>query len=147
MCLLRGTDCAYSAVRTRCLYIINVHFRRWPVTAKDRFRSEVSPCKFWGGRSGTGTGFSSTISAISCQYHSTNAPHSSPLSVPFHQCSIRIFVYMVLLKMREGRTGEAWEPSKPSGNTEALDRQLHLFFFVLRGLPAYSLQRYCCLEL
>jgi len=31
-------------------------------------------------------------------------------SVSFHQCSILIFIYMLLLP--EGQTGEAWESSK-----------------------------------
>jgi hypothetical protein len=61
-----------------------------------------------------------------CQYHSTIAPYpfihlpptlynisppvlQFPLSVPFHQCCILIFIHMLLLP--EGRTGEAWEPS------------------------------------
>jgi hypothetical protein len=39
-----------------------------------------------------------------------------PLSVSFHQCSTLVFIYMLLLP--EGRTGEAWEPSKSNVVTE-----------------------------
>jgi hypothetical protein len=30
---------------------------RWPVIAEDRVRSQISPCEFYGGQSGIGTGF------------------------------------------------------------------------------------------
>jgi len=44
------------------------------------------------------------------------------LSISFYQCSLVIFIYMLLLP--EGRTGEAWVPSKKQcsyGNRRALD--------------------------
>jgi hypothetical protein len=37
---------------------------------------------------------------------------SFSLSVSFYQCFILIFIYMLLVP--EGETGEAWEPSKNS---------------------------------
>jgi hypothetical protein len=49
-------------------------------------------------------------------------------SVSFHQCSILICIYTLLLA--EGQTGEAWEPSRKqcaSGSREALDRKLSQF--------------------
>jgi hypothetical protein len=48
-----------------------------------------------------------------------------PLSASFHQCSIFIFMYTLLLK--EGLTGEVWEPNKKqcsAGNREELDRKI-----------------------
>jgi hypothetical protein len=48
-----------------------------------------------------------------------------PLSVSFQQCYILIFIYMLLLP--DGRTGEAREPSKEQcsyGNRSALDRKV-----------------------
>jgi hypothetical protein len=72
--------------------------RRWPFNAEARVQSQVSLCKICAGQSGSGTYF-------------------SPLSVPFHRCSKLIFIYMLLLP--EGQTGEAWKPS--FGNRGALD--------------------------
>jgi hypothetical protein len=70
--------------------------------------------------------FSPSTSGLPCQYHSTNAPYSVihlpptlyhvslpvlqfSLSVSFHQCSILIFFYFLLLRQRQ--TGESREPS------------------------------------
>jgi hypothetical protein len=55
-----------------------------------------------------------------------------PLSVSFHQCSILIFIYMLLLL--EGQTGEAWKPSKKRCSFRYVSAALylpvpsHLFF-------------------
>jgi hypothetical protein len=52
---------------------------------------------------------------------------SFPLSVSFSQCSISIFIYMLLLP--EGQTGEAWEPPKQQfafGNRVALASKVGL---------------------
>ena len=62
----------------------------WSLTAEARFRYEMSPSNIFGGHSNTWTGFA--------------------LSVSFQQCSIPIFIHMLLLS--EGQTGAAWEPSK-----------------------------------
>jgi hypothetical protein len=50
---------------------------------------------------------------------------SFPLPVSFHQCSILIFMYTLLLP--EGQTGEVWETSKKQcsfGNRGALDKKI-----------------------
>ena len=50
-----------------------------------------------------------------------------PLSVAFHHCSLLIFIDMLLLW--EGQTGEAWKPSKKQcfcGNLRALVKCLHV---------------------
>jgi hypothetical protein len=86
------------------------------VTAEPRFQSHDSPRWIFYAQHGSGNGFSPSTSVIPCQYHSTNAPLSpvstipptlhSPLSVPFHQCSIFVFILMLLLS--EGQAGEEW---------------------------------------
>jgi hypothetical protein len=43
-----------------------------------------------------------------------------PLSVPFHQCSRLIFIYMLLSP--EGQTGKAWEPRKTNALPEIGER-------------------------
>jgi hypothetical protein len=88
-----------------------------------------------------------------CQYHSTNAPYSFihlpptlynvslpvlqfPLSVSFHQCSILMFNYTLLLP---GQKGEACEPSKMQccfWNLGALDRKV-LLFLSLKGFVKF----------
>jgi hypothetical protein len=44
---------------------------RQPLTAEAHVRSRVSPCGICRGQSGTGTGFSPSISGFPCQFHST----------------------------------------------------------------------------
>jgi hypothetical protein len=46
------------------------------VSAEARVQSQTSPRAICGGQSGTGPGFSTSTSALLCQYHSTNASHS-----------------------------------------------------------------------
>jgi hypothetical protein len=41
-------------------------------------RTQVSASEIFGGRGGFVTGFSPSTSVLPSQYHSTNAPHSSP---------------------------------------------------------------------
>jgi len=54
----------------------------------------------------------------------------SPVSIipPFHHCSMLIFIDVLLLW--EGQTGEVWEPSKQQcygGNLRTLGKCLHMF--------------------
>jgi len=51
-------------------YMVSCH-----LDTEARVRSQVSLCGVFGGRSGTGTGFSPRTSVFPCQYHSTNAPY------------------------------------------------------------------------
>lgn len=68
-----------------------------PLNADAWVRSQVSRYHICGGQSGTKTGFPS----------STFGFH---LSVSFQQCSISIFLLILLLS--EGQVGKAWDPSK-----------------------------------
>ena len=63
-----------------------------PLTVDTQVRSQVCPCKIYGGPSSSGTDASPSTSAFPCQYHPINAP-----------CTW----YMLLLP--EEQTGKAWE--------------------------------------
>jgi hypothetical protein len=67
------------------------------VIAEDYSRCQANPCETGGGKSGIGTGFSSSILVFL-------------LSVSFHQFSIPVFIYMPFLP--EGQTVKVWKPSK-----------------------------------
>jgi hypothetical protein len=54
-----------------------VAVRHRPLTVETWARSQASPCKIYGGQSGTVTGFSPSTSVFPCHYHFTNAPYSS----------------------------------------------------------------------
>jgi hypothetical protein len=65
-----------------------------------------------------------------------------PLSVSFHQCSILIFIYMLLLAERQ--TGEACELSKklfPFQNRGALHSEVFLRCFCLRRVNTVYIAR------
>jgi len=49
---------------------------RRPLIPEPRVSSRVSPCEFFGGQSGTVTGFAPSASVFPCQCHSINAPNS-----------------------------------------------------------------------
>jgi len=50
---------------------------RRPFATEARIQSLVNPCEIDGGQNGTEIGFSPSTSVLSCQYYSTNGPHSS----------------------------------------------------------------------
>jgi len=64
MSLLRGTD-----------WIFN--YNSGYLTAEARLRLQASPCKMFGGQSGTGTRCSPSTSVFPCRYHYTNYPYPS----------------------------------------------------------------------
>ena len=68
---------------------------RRSLTAESRVRFLVCPCKICGGQKGTGT---------SCPEY-----FAYTVSVQFHQLSIIIFIFVLLLP--EGHACETWEPS------------------------------------
>jgi len=87
--------CKYNQVKSSIRgLVIAQTVNYWPLNVRARFRSQFRLCEICGGQSGTETNFFPRF----------------PLSILFHQCSILIFTYMVLLPERQ--TGEAWEPSK-----------------------------------
>lgn len=60
-----------------CAHVTEVKaVRRRLLTADARFRLQGSPCGICGGRSGIGTGSSSSPSVFRCQHHSTAALYS-----------------------------------------------------------------------
>jgi len=84
----------------------------WPFIAEVRFHSQVSPWKICDGQSGTGRGFSPSTFSVSI--------------IP----AVVIFISMLLLS--EGRTGEAWESSIEQcslGNWGTLGRKTVSSFF------------------
>jgi len=76
--------------------------RRRPLTAEARLRCQF-PRDLWWTKLGLGQVFSSKYFGF-------------PMSVSFHQCSLLVFIYTLLLS--EGQTGEAWEPSKKLNSSE-----------------------------
>jgi hypothetical protein len=75
-------------------------------------RSQVSPLEICDGQSGIRSGLSPSISVF-------------PLPISFHKCSILIFIY--ILHVPKGQSGDAWEPSEKhcsSGNRRALDTKV-----------------------
>jgi hypothetical protein len=48
----------------------------WAVTAEARFWWRASPCDISCEQSGTGTGFSPSVSVFPCQYHVASTPYS-----------------------------------------------------------------------
>ena len=90
-----------------------------------------------------------------CQYHSTSAPYSFihlpptlynvflpalqfPLSVSFHQCSILIFIYMLLLA--EGQRAKPVDRRKINGLSEiGFVRQERLSVFLIGVTDYYKL--------
>jgi hypothetical protein len=78
----------HQTVRSSRVHCIYINFRlkghtmalmvsHQALIAEVQLQSCTSTREICGGQSGTGVGFSPSTSVIPCQYHSTNAPHSS----------------------------------------------------------------------
>ena len=83
MCLLRDTKdiCKYDPdILLFTGRAVAQAVSRLSVAAEFRVRSQFNLYGICGVQSGTGTGFPSSISGFPRQYHSTNAPHSSPFT-------------------------------------------------------------------
>ena len=52
-----------------------------PFTTETQFQTQASPCKISGECRGTGTGFSPNTSVFTCEYHSTNVPHTHSIKL------------------------------------------------------------------
>jgi hypothetical protein len=55
-----------------------------------------------------------------------------PLSASFHQCSMLIFIYMLLL--HEGRLGEVWEPLNSNDISKIVEHWIEKCHLVFKGL-------------
>ena len=88
LCVLCGV---YSAVRAEYLNNLSLYcptvgravakaVSSRPLIAEARVRSHFSPCEICSGQSSIGEGFSSGTSVFPCQYHSTGALYSFPLT-------------------------------------------------------------------
>ena len=85
---------------------------RRPVTAQARVRSRGSPCETCGGHSVTGSGFSPSISVLSCHYHSTDAVYSSSSACYSYQ------------KDKRAKLGEPYKKQCKFENRRALGRKV-----------------------
>jgi hypothetical protein len=89
---------------------------RRPLTVEAWVPSQVSPCEVYHTQTGIWTGFSPSTSIFP--------------SASFQQRSVLIFIYMLLLPA--GQTGEAWEPSEKHcsfGNRERwIEKYFHFLF-------------------
>ena len=80
-----------------------------PLTAKAPVRSCVSPCDICGGKRSNGVCSSSSASALSCQYHSTNAPH------------IHLYLHVALTSRTRGKPTTPSKKQFSFGNRGALE--------------------------
>jgi hypothetical protein len=81
------------------------------LTANTQVRSQFTQCEICVGQSGTGQFF-------------LRVP-GLPLPILFHQCAMLVFIYM--LRLPAGQTGDCWEPRKKKcsfENRRASDRKL-----------------------
>jgi hypothetical protein len=96
-----------------CRAVLTESLTITPVTAEAWVRVQVSPCKIFGGQSGTGYVFLQVL--------------RSPLSVSQYQCSKPLLIFICILFLPEGQIGEAWKPSIKQGsfaNQEAVVRRV-----------------------
>ena len=85
--VLKKKGCTMACADSRRLLIENA-----------RVRSPSSPCEICGGQTCSGTGFYLRLL------------RGVPLSVPFHQCFV--FIYLLILLLSEGQADEDWERTK-----------------------------------
>jgi hypothetical protein len=77
-----------------------------------RVRSQASACEIHGGHSGSVTSFFPSTSVFSCQWHSTNSPHSSSTTCFWYQKNKRAKSGNLPKNSSLPETGERWIENK-----------------------------------
>jgi len=91
------------------------------LTMKLRVRSRANQCEVCGGKSGSGKHFCTSTSSLSCHCRATVVPLSCqcratvvPLSCHCRSTNLLYLQHLILLLLREGQAGKAWEPGQKS---------------------------------
>ena len=115
------TECVYWAVRTEVLNIIPVNrlaVSRWPLSVEAWFRFQLSPCdRIF------------VVHKVALRQCFTQN-FRFPLSVPFHQCSLRASPTCWTLIEKMGETREPAKKQFSSGNRGPLNRKLLPLYFL-----------------
>ena len=99
---------------------ISPQVSRWPVTAGARVRSQALPCEVW-----------YVVSKVAPTQFLPRSNSVFPWESSSHQWSTLTLIFIHMLLLPEGQTGEVWKPSKKQCsfvNLRALARDSFFFF-------------------